>query len=110
MCSGGASSAAAGRHALQCTHAAAPGARGSPALLPTPPNVHPCPHLLQGGFAVGPSLTVADLALFDLTDLYLTKYGDKLRLVYPVLTAHYDKVAALPRIAAYLASPQRPSK
>ncbi|KAL4423230.1 hypothetical protein ABPG77_000022 [Micractinium sp. CCAP 211/92] len=64
----------------------------------------------QGGFAVGPSLTIADLALFDLTDLYLTKYGDKLRLVYPVLAAHYDKVAALPRIAAYLASPQRPSK
>ncbi|KAL4434320.1 hypothetical protein ABPG75_000761 [Micractinium tetrahymenae] len=61
----------------------------------------------QGGFAVGPSLTIADVALLDLTDLYLSKHADKFSLVYPALADHHAKIAALPRIAAYLASPRR---
>ncbi|KAI7836085.1 hypothetical protein COHA_010054 [Chlorella ohadii] len=64
----------------------------------------------QDGFAVGGALTVADIALFDLTAFYIQKYGGEFEAAYPALAAHHAKIAALPRIAAYLAGPLRPAK
>ena len=59
---------------------------------------------------MGGALTVADVALFDLTTFYRQKYGSEFDTAYPALVAHHAKIAALPRIAAYLASPLRPAK
>lgn len=61
----------------------------------------------QDGFAVGGALTVADISLYDMTEFYLRKYGAKFGAAYPALVAHHAKIAGLPRIAAYLASPLR---
>ncbi|PRW57978.1 flagellar associated [Chlorella sorokiniana] len=64
----------------------------------------------QDGFAVGGALTVADIALFDLVSFYRQKFGGEFDATYPALVAHHAKIAALPRIAAYLAGPLRPAK
>lgn len=56
---------------------------------------------------MGGALTVADISLYDMTEFYLRKYGAKFGAAYPALVAHHAKIAGLPRIAAYLASPLR---
>lgn len=102
-------------------------------------DVAPPPPTLQDGFAVGGRLSIADLLLFDIISLHLNKFGDALKeasvgrqcpgtsfclppcpshsacplpntQAYPALVAHHDKIAALPAVAAYLASPLRPPK
>jgi len=80
-------------------------------LCNQPASSTPCLQpFLQDGFAVGGALTVADIALFDLTAFYIQKYGGEFEAAYPALAAHHAKIAALPRIAAYLAGPLRPAK
>ena len=59
---------------------------------------------------MGGTLTAADISLFYLTDLYVRKYGGEFEATYPALATHHAKIAALPRIAAYLAGPLRPAK
>jgi glutathione S-transferase P len=61
-------------------------------------------------FAVGSSLTVADIAIFDMVDMMLRIFGAKFEQIHPELTALHSKVAALPGIAAYLASGRRPEQ
>ena len=62
----------------------------------------------EGGCSVGGALTIADVALFDIVDLHARIYGeDKVKAAYPRLAAVYAAVAALPGVAAYLASPRR---
>ena len=48
-----------------------------------------------------------DLYLFDLFDLHRRKFGDRVDGLYPGLAAHAARVAALPGVAAYLASDRR---
>ena len=55
---------------------------------------------------MGSQLSIADLFLFHLVELHQTKYGAEFDAAYPSL-AHYAKIAALPSVAAYLASPAR---
>jgi len=43
-------------------------------------------------------------------DLHLTKFGEQFEKQYPALVAHHAKIAALPTVAAYLASPNRMAK
>jgi glutathione S-transferase len=60
------------------------------------------------GFAVGASITVADLALWYLLEL-IRDNGLGGRLAHhPALAAFAERIAKRPRIAAYLASPRRP--
>ena len=37
----------------------------------------------------------------------LALYGDKLKVLWPQLAEHYERVLAAPGIAEYMASPQR---
>jgi glutathione S-transferase len=61
------------------------------------------------GFAVGASLTVADLALWYLLEsLRDNGLGGALDRC-PALRAFLDRIAIRPRIATYLASPRRPA-
>ncbi len=60
---------------------------------------------------VGDAVSVADIAVFDLVDLHLRILGEELRGWYgSTLVAHHARVAALPGVAAYLASPLRIEK
>jgi glutathione S-transferase len=64
----------------------------------------------QGGWTVGSRVSYVDLSLFQLVDglrYAFPKAMAALASSYPLLLALRDKVAALPNIAAYLASPRR---
>ena len=69
-----------------------------------------------GGFLCGGGelLSVADIALFDMVDLLIRPAmggcAEALRAGFPGLAALHAKVAALPPVAAYLASPARLEK
>jgi glutathione S-transferase len=67
------------------------------------------PRLQATGFAVGASLTVADLALFFLVETIRDNDLGAPLQACPALTALYGRIAARPRIAAWLASPRRPA-
>lgn len=56
---------------------------------------------------MGGQLSVADIFLFDIFDLHRRKFGERVDALYPSLAAHSAKVAALPGVAAYLASDKR---
>ena len=65
------------------------------------------PNLEATGFAVGRTLTVADLSLWYLLEtLRDNDFGAALEPC-PALRAFFDRIAARPRLAAYLASPRR---
>ncbi len=67
------------------------------------------PRLQATGFAVGASLTVADLALWYLLEMIRDNgLGAPLDRC-PALSAFFGRIAARPRLAAYLASPRRPA-
>jgi len=57
----------------------------------------------QDGFAVGNSLTWADLAIYDACFALFEKFPD-FKENYPVVAASFSKAAANERIAAYVAS------
>eukprot|EP00887_Chlorella_sp_A99_P002061 scaffold18.g2061.t1 len=60
------------------------------------------------GWAVGDVLSIADILLFDIVEVHERALGaEKFRSAYPELAAIKDKVAAIPGVAAYLASPRR---
>jgi len=68
---------------------------------------HLKPRLDAAGFAVGEALTVADLALWYLLELITDNgFGSALDRC-PGLSAFAARIAARPRIAAWLASPRR---
>ena len=67
------------------------------------------PRLAATGFAVGSSLTVADLALWFLLETVRDNGMGATLERCPALVAFADRVAARPRLAAYLASPRRPA-
>jgi len=70
---------------------------------------HLAPSLAAGGFSVGAAITVGDLALWYLLEMIRDNgLGEPLARC-PQLTALFARVAARPRIAAYLASPARPA-
>jgi glutathione S-transferase len=60
-----------------------------------------------GAFVLGSNSSVADIMLFDIVDMHLRIYGDEFKGAWPALAAHHDAVAALPSVAAYLASDRR---
>jgi len=64
----------------------------------------------KDGFAVGSKLSIADFMLFDIMDMHVRIFEDKVTSEYPDLGKHHAKVAALPRVAAYLSSDRRPQK
>lgn len=63
-----------------------------------------------GAYVIGTALSAADLCLWDIIDLHLRIFGDELRASYPLLVSHHTRVAALPGIKEYLASPARVEK
>jgi glutathione S-transferase len=65
--------------------------------------------LAAGGFAVGKALTVADLALWYLLELVRDNGLGAALQECPALSAFFDRIAARPRLAAYLASARRPA-
>jgi glutathione S-transferase len=67
------------------------------------------PRLGATGFAVGASLTVADLALWFLLETVQDNGLGAALAQCPALVAFAARVAARPRIAAYLRSPRRPA-
>jgi glutathione S-transferase len=67
------------------------------------------PRLAATGFAVGASLTVADLALWYLLETVRDNGMEAAFGSCPALVAFAARVAARPRIAAYLASSRRPA-
>jgi glutathione S-transferase len=66
------------------------------------------PRLDATGYAAGASLTVGDLALWYLLELVRDNGFGAALGACPALTAFAARIAARPRIAAYLASPRRP--
>jgi glutathione S-transferase len=60
------------------------------------------------GFAVGASLTVADLALWYLLELIRDNGLGAPLASYPALGAFFERIAGRPRLAEYLRSPRRP--
>jgi glutathione S-transferase len=66
------------------------------------------PRIEASGFAVGKSLTVADLALWYLIELANDNGFGAALAGCPALAAFAARVAARPRIAAWIASPKRP--
>lgn len=67
------------------------------------------PRLDAGGFAVGGSLTVADLALWYLLEMVQDNGFGAAAERCPALLAFFDRIGARPRIAAYVSSPRRPA-
>jgi glutathione S-transferase len=70
---------------------------------------HLKPSLDATGFAVGGTLTVADLALWYLLELVRDNGLGAALEQCPALTGFFGRIAARPKIAAYLASPRRPA-
>lgn len=58
----------------------------------------------SSGFIVGSKLTVADIALADLSFNYLRTFGDALKASYPEIVAHNTMVFSQEKIQAYIAS------
>lgn len=56
------------------------------------------------GWAVGSGLTIADILLYDITDVHLRAFGVQFSGAYPDLVTHHARVAALPGIKAYVGS------
>ena len=78
-----------------------------------PPRVRPLPSLPSSAALPSRLLcarSMADLAIFDIVDLHLRILKAEVEAAYPALAAHHARVAALPGIAAYLASPRRSAK
>jgi glutathione S-transferase len=67
------------------------------------------PRLAVGGLAVGRALTLADLALWYLLELLKDNDLGVALERCPALSAFFGRIAARPRIAAYLASARRPA-
>jgi glutathione S-transferase len=67
------------------------------------------PSLEATGFAVGRAITVADLTLWYLLEMIRDNGFSAALEGCPALRAFFDRVAARPRLAAYLASPRRPA-
>jgi glutathione S-transferase len=68
---------------------------------------HLAPGLQATGFAAGAALTLADLALWYLLEMIRDNgFGAALEGC-PALEAFFGRIAARPRLAAYLASPRR---
>jgi glutathione S-transferase len=67
------------------------------------------PRLQATGFAVGQALTVADLALWYVLEMIRDNELSAPLQACPALSAFFERIAARPRIAAYLASPRRPA-
>ncbi|HXJ79019.1 MAG TPA: glutathione S-transferase family protein [Candidatus Methylomirabilis sp.] len=61
-----------------------------------------------GGFVVGASLTVGDLALWYLLEMIRDNGFAPALERHPSLVAYAERIARRPRIAAYLSSPRRP--
>jgi glutathione S-transferase len=64
----------------------------------------------EGGWAVGDDTSYVDLSLFQLVAgmrYAFPRYLRRIESHYPRLVALHDRVARLPRIAAYLESPRR---
>lgn len=59
------------------------------------------------GFLVGNGLTSADLALWYLVELCETNGFGAAVARYPLLKAHFERIGAQPKVAAYRASPRR---
>ena len=70
---------------------------------------HLAPSLGATGFAVGGSITVADLALWYLLELIRDNDLGPALESCPALRAFAGRIAARPRIAGYLSSPRRPA-
>lgn len=66
----------------------------------------------DGPFVLGSKLTVADIAVFDVMEsqIHGMGLGEEFKAKYPALMAHHAAVAALPNIAAFLSSQNRPGK
>lgn len=62
------------------------------------------------GFFVGDALSAADLAVWEIVDLHLRIFKDVMTAAYPLLTGHHGRIAQLPGIKEYLASPLRLDK
>ncbi len=70
---------------------------------------HCQPSLAATGFAAGRELSVADLALWYLLEMAQDNGFGGALAACPGLKAFFARVAARPRLAAYLASPARPA-
>jgi glutathione S-transferase P len=63
------------------------------------------------GFSVGESLTIADIALWEIFDLHKRLYGDQLAAAYPLLNGLFEELPAKnENIKLYLASSKRLDK
>lgn len=62
--------------------------------------------LEAGGWAVGGQASVADFAVFEVVDLHLRVFRERVEKDYGRLAAHHAMVAALPGVKEYLASPK----
>jgi len=65
---------------------------------------------VKGGHMLGRSLTYVDFSMFQLFEGLRFSFPRTLQRVegsYPGLAALHDRIAARPRIAAYLKSPRR---
>ncbi|KAF6266727.1 glutathione S-transferase [Scenedesmus sp. NREL 46B-D3] len=62
------------------------------------------------GYVIGSGLTAADLCVWEIVDLHLRIFKQEMEAGYPLLVAHHGRVAGLPGIKEYLASPARLDK
>eukprot|EP00775_Hariotina_reticulata_P013740 gene13740-13861_t len=62
------------------------------------------------GYVVGSNLTAADLCVWEIVDLHLRIFKEEMEPAYPLLVAHHKRIAELPGIKEYLASPARLDK
>lgn len=60
----------------------------------------------KDGWAVGSQATVADFALYEMFELNVRIFGDRIKGEWPALAAHHAKIAAIPEIKAYMSSPR----
>lgn len=61
-------------------------------------------------FFVGAGLTAADLCVWQIVDLHMRLFKEQMEATYPLLAGHYKRIADLPGVKEYLASPQRLEK
>eukprot|EP00878_Enallax_costatus_P036342 GHUV01040802.1.p1 GENE.GHUV01040802.1~~GHUV01040802.1.p1 ORF type:complete len:138 (+),score=47.84 GHUV01040802.1:177-590(+) len=62
------------------------------------------------GCAVGGGLTAADVCVWEIVDLHLRIFKEQMESHHPLLVAHHKRIAELPGIREYLASPARLEK
>lgn len=58
----------------------------------------------SSGFIVGSKLSIADIALADLSFNYLRTFGDSLKASYPEVVTHHSMVFSQEKIQTYVAS------